>query len=101
MDPIFDSLIQEGGKALLGVFSREAPKFPRVTQWAGETAMSLWRRSTWLALPLGPFRIVLGYLMMRKTRLDIAMMPMTTRLTLGIGAGIAAGLTILMGRRRR
>jgi hypothetical protein len=75
------------------------PKFPRMTRWVGELSFVTWRCSVWLALPLGPLKVVLAWLMTRKTRLDFACMPFPERAIIGMaGAGIPALIMAIFRR---
>lgn len=97
----FTGALGHGVGVLGSILNAREPRFPRLTIWFGELALTLWRGSTWLAVPLGPLKAVLAWLMMRKTMLEWARMPFSQKVLLGAGVGIAAFITCLFSGKKK
>ena len=79
---------------LRGAVSAAAPmpRFPRASRWAGDLALAVLRSCRWLAIPVGPLKIVPSYFVARKARVERAMMPVTHRVLAGLVEGLFEGL---------
>ena len=79
---------------LRGAVSAAAPmpRFPRASRWAGDVALVVLKSCRWLAMPIGPLKIVPSYFVARKARVERAMMPTTHRVLAGLVEGLFEGL---------
>jgi hypothetical protein len=74
------------------VLSVKMPRFERASRWAGDLAESCDVVADWIAIPLGPLRLVLIWFMARRVRAIWAAMPMKQRLVVGGTAALLSGL---------
>ena len=88
----FSKMFQAGGTAMLDIVNVEAPRFPVASIWIGNLAEWASGAARWLALPLGPLRLLTVAIYLRAHRARLSMMPLKQRLYIGAGVGLLTGL---------
>lgn len=94
----WEQSLQVGVGTWLGILNTTKPRLSRASLWLGRLAMVLLGACLWLALPIGPLRVPLLWLVARANQASFASMSFSERILVSGAAGLLTGLLDAAGQ---